>query len=46
MGGSIELTERQREVLERIQATPRKSKKTLAEKLSINLSAVDKHLTP
>jgi len=44
IGGQIELTERQREVLELIRITPTLSRKSLAETLNINQSAVDKHL--
>ena len=43
-GGEIELTERQRDVLNLIQATPMLSAKALADRLGINKSAVEKHL--
>jgi ATP-dependent DNA helicase RecG len=44
IGGSISLTDRQKEVLELIKANPTISRKALAKELSINPSAVDKHL--
>ena len=45
IGGLIpELTERQREVLTLIQENPSISRQALADKLSINASAVQKHL--
>ncbi len=44
IGGEIELTERQREVLDLIRSTPTLSVKVLADRLGINPSAVEKHL--
>jgi predicted HTH transcriptional regulator len=44
MSGSISLTDRQKEVLELIKVNPTISRKALAKELSINPSAVDKHL--
>lgn len=44
IGREIELTERQREVLDLIRSTPALSAKLLADRLGINHSAVEKHL--
>lgn len=44
IGGEIELTERQREVLDLIRSNPKLSAKVLADRLGINPSAVEKHL--
>ncbi|MFC1762870.1 RNA-binding domain-containing protein [Planctomycetota bacterium] len=44
IGGLIQLTERQREVLGLIRANPTISRKALAKELGINPSAIDKHL--
>ena len=44
MGGAIELTQRQKEVLSIIKTNPKVSYKALADMLSINQSAVSKHL--
>ncbi len=44
MGGSVELSERQSQVLELIRNDSKLSKIAMAEKLGINPSAVQKHL--
>ena len=45
IGGSIDLTERQVEILSLIQNEPKISKKRISETLKINLSAMDKHIS-
>jgi ATP-dependent DNA helicase RecG len=44
IGGQIDLTNRQLEILDIIREDPKVNRKTIAEKLSINESAIQKHL--